>query len=274
MAPEQHLHKLEHAYIAVKHISVVWVQSQRPYSRKWAEEIRDNLDPDLFFPICVTKADANGTYHVVDGQHRKSALEMAYGLDEKCPCMVVNADNPAKAAKIFQKLNKVKSQSKVTQFKIAVTAKDETEVKVNAIVLAAGYHIDSHRSEKAISAVSALSAVYQKSSADILKTTLQVIQATWGWDPAAVVGPIIQGYGAFLTLYAAKVDFKRLRECMAKRYSPGKLQGSAKSAREVSGGTHSDAIRRIITATYNRGLRKHQLLQTTDPDEFTEDEET
>lgn len=53
-------------YIPIKNLSVVWTQSQRPRDEKWAKEIADNFDPELYDPIIVTKPNGKGIYHIIE----------------------------------------------------------------------------------------------------------------------------------------------------------------------------------------------------------------
>src|SRR6516225_5950032 len=95
-------------WIPVKVLSVVWVNAQRPYDEKWAKQIADNFDPDKFDPIVVTQPNGQGIYHIVEGQHRRHALEMfaaktnnGIGENELAPCRVIDEVDPARAAEIW-----------------------------------------------------------------------------------------------------------------------------------------------------------------------------
>jgi hypothetical protein len=222
--------------------------------------IADNFDPDMFGVLYVTKPDGNGIYHVVEGQHRKSAVELLFGANEKVPCMVLDAIEPARAAEIFLTINgRRKNPSPVATFKVAVTAGHETEVSVDRIVRKAGYRIESHTQDKTISAVQALVAIHKQHSGKVLETTLQVIQATWGMDHNAVIAPILRGYALFLGAFGHQANLGRLKEVIAKKYTPGRLLASAKTVREAEGGTMPDTIKKMLTSNYNRGLRAGQL---------------
>src|SRR5262245_65889316 len=92
-------------WIPVKQLSVIWVQAQRPYRSNRAQKIADNFDPDKFDPIRVTLPNGNGEYHIVDGQHRKSGVEICFGSDQRAPCIVLDAEDPAEAARLFRGIN-------------------------------------------------------------------------------------------------------------------------------------------------------------------------
>src|SRR5262245_47168180 len=96
-------YKLE--WIPCRNLAVVWPEAQRPYKESVAKKIADNFDPDKFDPCRVTLPNGNGIYHLCEGQHRKSGLEMLYGPNELCPCIIVEESDPARAAEVFLGIN-------------------------------------------------------------------------------------------------------------------------------------------------------------------------
>src|SRR5262249_86768 len=130
-------------WIPVKNLSVVWVQAQRPYNERWAKEIADNFDPDKFDALVVTKPNGHGIYHIIEGQHRRHALEIfsakssatGYGGNEMAPCRVVEEADPARAAEIWLGINGGrKAIPPVSEFRVAVVACREPEKTINKIV--------------------------------------------------------------------------------------------------------------------------------------------
>src|SRR5215831_10655473 len=101
-------------YIPVCKLSVVWVSAQRPYDEKWAKSIADDFDPDKFDPLVVTLPNGQGIYHIIEGQHRRWALQMYAakidkhnnGQNEMAPCRIVEEADPARAAEIWLGINK------------------------------------------------------------------------------------------------------------------------------------------------------------------------
>ena len=246
-------------WLPVKQLSVVWASAQRPFDASWAKEIADNFDPDIFDELIVTLPSGNGLYHVVDGQHRRAAVQTLYGDDECVPCRVVHADDPARAAAIFAACNTARKRpTPIDMFKVRVTAQQETEVAVDKIVRGAGYKIGSTKDGN-IGAVQALVSIYKSFGAETLRDTLAIIQATWGLDKNAVAASIIRGFGAFMAEYGHKANWQRVNERVAKQFTPGRLEGAAKTAREMQRGSSADAVKQVIVNTYNRGLRQGQL---------------
>lgn len=247
-------------WIAVKNLSIVWAKAQREFNERHADKIASNFDPDIFDDLVVTLPNGNGIYHVVDGQHRKAAIQKLYGEDEKVPCRIVSASDPARAAAIFDKINTSRrAPAPVEKFNVRVTAGYEDEVAINRVVTYLGYRISGTVTNGSIRAVGALINVYKNFGLEVLKETLMTIKGTWNDDSHAVDGPIIEGFSSLIAEHRGHLDWKRLREQTANKFTPGRLLGHAKSDREVSGGTLGVAISRVLIRTYNHGIRTGKL---------------
>lgn len=248
----------EIAWIPVKNISVVWAQSQRPLNPGHAKKIADNFDPEMFGTLAVTKPNGRGIYHAIDGHHRKVAVETIWGGEEKVPCQVFDAEDPSRAAELFDNINSTrKNPAPIELFKVRVTAKCETEVGVDKIVRKCGYIVGTAhgRTESTISCVAALKAVYLSYGADILENAINLAKAIWGPDDeSAVQAFIVRGFGEFLSEYR-DVDYKRLRDNLGHKYTPARLVAAAKVGREMHGGNIPTEVKKLMVNCYNYGLR-------------------
>jgi hypothetical protein len=245
-------------YIAVKYLSVVWVQAQRPYDANWSKKIAEDFDPDKFDPLIVTKPNGQGIYHIIEGQHRRHALEMfdkVNGGNAQAPCRVVADADPARAAEIWLGVNKGrKSVSAVHEFKVAVVAKREPETAINKIVRQVGYRISSTKAENGISAVTALKIVYNRHDAVTLKCVLEALRFIWGSDPKAVSGSMIKGFGIFLHEFHPYVEAARLKRQMNK-FSPFEFIVMAKTRSESALETVDESIAENLRREYNKGVK-------------------
>lgn len=241
-------------WIPVRNLAVVWPEAQRPY-REWrAKQIADSFDPDQFDPIKVTLPNGNGIYHVCDGQTRARAVDMLWGPNEQVPCLVAEETDPARAAEIFLGTNTNRSHvDKIAKFKVAVTAKRPVECAINGIVRHNGYRVENTHQPDTICAVEALKFAFNK-GARVLDRTLRVLRDTWSGDQAAVVSSLIKGYSVFICEYDV-IDFDRLRNVMAKNFTPGKLAIAAKNLKESNRITGTAAIVSILLTNYNSGCR-------------------
>lgn len=248
-------------HIAVGKLTIVWQQSQRELDEKRVQHIMDEFDPEKFGTLAVSKANGHGVHHIIDGNHRKVAVERMWGDKTQVKCQVYDCETAARAAELFDDINtNRKAPTQVQIFRVRVTAKKDLEVQVNKIVHGCGYLIGGTGGVKNISAVGALKAVYTNYGPDNLRDTLNLITAIWGGeDRQATDGTMIRGVGDLLAEYRG-IDFKRLREVMAHKYTPARLYGAAKSYRELHGGSMASAVKALFVNTYNHGQRDSKKL--------------
>lgn len=246
-------------WIAIKNLSVVWSSAQREYDERWASKIAAEFDPDLFDDLVVTLPNGDGIYHVVDGQHRRGAIGSLYGEEEKVPCRIVDAKDPARAAAIFDKINSSRRKlSAIEKFKVRVTAGYETEGAINNLVTSLNCRIEMANTSRSIRAVSSLMNVHNSFGLSVLREALMAIIATWDNDKGAFEGPLIEGFGAFAGEHR-HVDWVYLRERTGKTYTPGRLLAQAKADKETLGGRLADGVRRVLVRNYNAGRRSGKL---------------
>lgn len=241
-------------WIPVKDLSIVWAEAQRPLNERHAQKIADNLDPDVFGTISVTKPNGKGIYHVIDGQHRVVAVSKKWSREEKVPCQIFDAVDPARAAQIFDSVNSGRRKLQpIELFKVRVTGQNDLQVEVNKIVNKCGYHI-GHRNANSIQCVSSLEGVYQSYGPVVLEASLRLIRKMWGDENHAVGAVILRGIGMFLSEFR-HVDFERLAQVVSRKYTPSRLQGAVKMAKEMAGGLGPVIVRDILVATYNSSVR-------------------
>lgn len=255
-------------WIPVKNLSVVWANAQRPLNERHAQNIADNMDPEMIGTLAVTKPNGQGIYHIIDGHHRKAAIEMRWGKDEMAPCQVFDATDPARAAELFDHINSArKTPAQVELFRVRVTAGEEVQVAVNKVVLAAGYNI-GHRGTNQIHCVQALEAVYMSYGPVVLEATLRLIRKVWGEDQSATTANIIRGMGMFLSEFR-HVDFAKLSDALAEKYTPARFIGASRAAREINGGQMPLAVRDLMIRAYNdKASRKAKLTPGKKPNEL------
>ena len=239
-------------WLSNKYLSVIWVKAQRPYRESRARKIADEFDPNRFDPIRVTLPNGNGEYHIVDGQHRKCAVEMLWGGEQKVPCIVLEAADPAAAARLFDGINGLRyAVDPISKFRVRVTAKEPTELAINRIIEHRGYKVSAGRSEdpkhgRSISAVGALIAVYTTNGPKVLDEVLQILSATWPSDPYATSASILRGYGQLLGEFGSKVNWERLKTVIASKFTPGSLMTHTRELQHTFGGSMTDAVMRVV----------------------------
>lgn len=259
-------HKIETelVFVPIENLSVVWAQSQRPYNENWSKKIASDFDTDKFDPPVITKPNGAGHYHVVEGQHRIKAAEMAFGPKEQLGCRLVDAEDPARAAEIWLGINSGrKAISPVQKFTVAVTARREPETEINAMVNKMGYRISSTKADYCISAVSALMDIHKRFGKATLQATLSQLDTTWPGDAQGFSGELIKGYGTFINEFR-HFSHKRLAEMISKgrdAFSPGRLLIACRAYKEQRKESLCEAVVETLLSKYNRGLKDDQKLR-------------
>jgi hypothetical protein len=249
-------------FVAVKNLSVIWRQSQRPFVESHAKKIAAEFDPDKFDPPVITRVNGEGQAHIVEGQHRVAAVKIAFGENEQLKCRMVDADDPARAAEIFLGINAGrKSIQPVAKFNVSVTALREPETSINKFVVKLGYRIAASKSDHCISAVSSMIGIHNRLGMTVLQATLMALDKTWPGDASAFQGDIIQGYAAFINEFAPYLDHKRLADIIPKVFTPHQLIIAGKLFAEQSNESLTEAMSEVLRSKYNRGLKEGQKLK-------------
>lgn len=246
-------------WLSIEDLSVLWAQSQRPFDEAWARKIADEFDPDYFGVISVTLPNGDGKYHIIDGQHRAYAARLALGQEQKIPCNVFDAHDPARAAEIFDKINTSrKSPRAIDQFKVRVTAGNPDEVAVNAIIEALGFRVNQAKQPGNIAAVGGCLWVYRRFGAQALENALVLLQMTFGKDPAAVDSAMIRGFAEFLHRFSIST-YRRVAERVSRKHNAGQFLGHARTTRQMFGGSVADGVVRMLVEIHNTGLKTGRL---------------
>jgi hypothetical protein len=250
-------------FIALKHLSVIWVQSQRTPNVKWARRIADEFDPDKFEPPIVTLPNGSGDYHIVEGQHRKMAVEMLWGPNEMIPCRVLNQTDPARAAEIWLGINEGRKKPRaVPAFKVAVTARREPELSINKLVNRLGFSVAEHKSAETLTAVSALISIWGRNGGELtLSRTLQMVRTLWPGDAAGPDGSILRGLALFLNEFGLHTDSKRMKLAIGRKYTPGQFTAAANARKETTKDRLDEVMADMILREYNRGLPEDKRLR-------------
>lgn len=239
-------------FLPLSGLRIIWQESQRPLNKKWAAEIAENFDPELFEPPIVTKPNCKNESHIIDGQHRVAAARQALGEDQEIPCHVYEFDDPAKAADMFSRINeKRKKPHQIEMFRTKVTAGYADEATVNRIVNSQGYAV-GYGSQSEISCPAALLHVYRRYNGDVLTQTLSTLSAIYG-TAGAMVANHIKGFGAFLSEYRT-ANLARLVKMVRKRYPDHtQLAAAIKQHKDLTNIPGSDkAAMAVLVAAYNR----------------------
>ena len=238
---------------------VVDITVQRPLDEARAARIAENIDArKIGVPVVSRRKD--GTYHVIDGQHRIVALRLAGYGDEEIECKVYESLSLAEEAAMFVGLNDFKKPQAFDTFLVRRVAGDPVALGVDAILMEFGWHLAIGSSNGSFAAVTAAERIFtgygttvKESGPDNFRAVMGVITEAWGRKTSGANGMLIQGLGLFFARYGGAVDKPALIKRLA-QYPGGadNYLGKARGIREFRGGTLPRCVAELTTDLYNK----------------------
>ena len=244
-----------------KQLSTAILESGAAYQRKidprTVKKIVDEFDPRLLEEIVVSFR--GGRYHVVDGQHRISALKlMNGGADCVVPCKVANGLTYEQEASLYKRLDKCKKPLSIADStRAAVEANDDPDV--NAIKkilgryglewsLSAGKHSGKNRIASARTPLN----LYRDLELEEFDKTIRLIKQTWDGDKNSLNMYILSGVALFVQTYGEEIDEAAFVRRL-KKVDPAKIVSTGKA--DIS--TNVTALRyaRVILRNYNYKIK-------------------
>lgn len=198
--------------------------------------------------------------YVIDGQHRKLALE-ELGLGEwKVRVDVYEGCAFQDACDLFLGLNDGLTIRPFDKFDKAAKAGYEAEVETQRIVREAGLQVSPQSGDGKINCVVAACDVWRLDRGAALQRSLRWECEAWGSVAAALEGNIVRGLGMVAATYNGELDDAALVKKLAKfPGGPSALLGRAKAQKEIKGGTVARNVAGIVVDVYNKGRRSGQL---------------
>ena len=240
----------------------------RPLDHRRVNTIAEQFDPDAVGVLTVS-ARPDGSYVLLDGQHRLAALRQAgWDGNQQVPCDVPHGLSQAQEAALFVKLNNTAKPKYIHRFLRRITAGDPVAVDINRIATQAGFAISDQQADGHITAVKALEQVYLGAGTaggralqpHILAATLQVLTGAYGHTADAVNGHLIAGIGLLLGHYHPGVDTAALIRKLAKLPAGANgLLAKAKGMRDYKPVSLPRCVAAVAVEVYNHKRRNGRL---------------
>lgn len=218
----------------------------------------NNMDPDALGRFAVWQDGRN--FYVIDGQHRKLALEELGLPDWPVRCDVYQGMSFADACRQFLQLNNQLNVASFDKFDKGVKAGYEECVETKRIVEAAGFKIHPAAREGHLAAAQSAVDVYKLDRGESLEKTLRWVTGAWGHTASAAEGHILRGFGQVALRFDGAIDEPSLITKLAKYPGgPANLIGSARQRREFKGGSIGRNVAALVVDLYNKGRRSGAL---------------
>src|SRR5699024_10296205 len=193
---------------------IVTEQYQRILNMKNVAGIVKNFDPAKL-GVLVVSHRADGTYAVLDGQHRLTALRRL-GYDA-ANCIVLEGMTIRQEADYFRRQNENKQSLRINDtFNASLWAEDAESLRIKALMDKYGFRHGKSGQPMCICAIGALQRILRRFGDRTLELTLACIAATWPHDSTILRGEMLAGLGEFWRRYGEKLTVAQFEARMRK----------------------------------------------------------
>lgn len=183
-------------------------KAQREFKEAHAAEFAADFDLEaLGFPV-VNQRD--GSYWIVDGQHRVAALKMIGWEDQKIQCEVYHDLSEAEEAELFLRRDKRRAVQAFDRFRIGIVAGRDIECDINRIVQGSGLRVSTDDSDRSISAVGSLYRTYRNGGPVTLGRAIRILRDGFPEDGNAFRREMLDGAGLICQRYNGELDDKEV----------------------------------------------------------------
>lgn len=230
---------------------------QRKLNQKHLRNIARNLSMKVFGVILVSQRD-NGTFWIIDGQHRVAALELRGESKTLVPCHIYRGLTPQDEAIIFQMQTNRKAIVPIDRFESKMFAEDPDTMAIDRILRKYGYQV-GNTAPGAVQAVAMIENVYERSGADRLDLIFDLFTAATDRNPEVIpTGLMIAGMNSFLARYEDQYDRNRLVRAI-RNTGVGTITRSAAQIRDLIHENAGGACGRALLTAYNAKLSTGRL---------------
>jgi hypothetical protein len=241
-------------------------EGQRKLCKAWVKEKAKNFDPDKMGLIVVNRR-SDGSYYVMDGQHRVAViLELGWD-DQLVECELYEGLSPQEEALKFLGRNDKRSVQPYDNFRVRLRAKEPIACDIRNIVGGQGLKVSNNGDGAAsVSAVVALERIYrgakisQKDGPKALEDSLKIIIESWGKESSNFAGMLLEGIGLVRLRYGSKIDNSVLVKKLAKMSGGAAgLIGKGRASKDIHGQSIPRNIAAVIVDSYNRNKRSAKV---------------
>lgn len=245
---------------------------QRGLDYRRAERIASNFSPEALGMLTISRR-ADGTLHIVDGQHRHAVVTLLGHDDWQLHCQVHTGLTRQEEARMFRLLNHAKPPSVIERFLVRVQEEEPIATAINGVLHEHGWRVSSAKVDGSFSAVSSIEQPYVKAEkarnagVELTQWVIGVPSKAWGMDSNGVRGEVITGLGHLYLRHGAALDTAKLiQELGAFNGGPRGMVARARSLSDYRGGTVGDAMAEHMVNLLNKGRRTKRLPDWRDAD--------
>jgi hypothetical protein len=238
---------------------------QRGFNKRKAEKIRNAWD-DAVVGVLVVSKRADGTYWIIEGQHRWWAGRDLFGDNYTFTCEVHVGLSLEDEAKMFIQINTLRSlPSPFDRFRVSLKAGYEEEVAIDRTVQKLGLSLGPSARTETIGAIEALRRVLREVDEQGLFDVIDVVIEAFGRAAETYDADLLQAIAA---LFKAKPDLdrKRLAKVLTKsartQMSPSDWKRAGAQMKKYGGSASRRLpIARLIGEAYDNGISESKKIK-------------
>ena len=218
--------------------------------------------------VLVVSKHADGTYAVLDGQHRLSAMRRIGKVAANC--IVLEGLTVQQEADYFRRQNENKQALRITDtFNASIWAEDAESLRITELVGKYGFRFGKSGIPMCICAIAALQKTVQLFGFDTLENVLATVAATWPTDTTILRREMLAGLAEFWSRFADQITVQQFASRMAQKLPMDMyVDARNRSAGKANPGTAFNKGVRFVTCcvlvdNYNKGLRKDSKNRVT-----------
>ena len=188
---------------------VVDKRYQRELNAKRIEKIVEDFRSEIFGVILVSPR-TDGTYAVIDGQHRVVAAGLL-GFPS-VPALVTHTESAQHEAENFVGVNTLRKKTTPFQNWTAAAFSDPSslEAQTDQFLATLGLKVGSQGGPKTIKAVGTLKSVLDRGGLPLLRDTINLMYRHFHGLDNAYADKLIKGVATFLYIYEDKITWDKL----------------------------------------------------------------
>lgn len=238
---------------------IVTEEYQRVMNMRNVAGIVKHFDPAKL-GVLVVSHRKDGTYAVLDGQHRLTALrKLGYTATN---CIVLEGMSIREEADYFRRQNENKQSLRIADtFNASVWAEDEESLQIKRLMDKYSFRHGKSGQPMCICAVGALQQIIRQMGVEALDRTLACIAATWPKDTTILRREMLAGLGEFWRRYAPVLTVAQFEARMRLKLPMDLYQEVRRRTQgKATPGTAFSKSNRFVTCAvlvdaYNKGLR-------------------
>lgn len=206
---------------------------QRPVDLPYVEHLKEHWDWNAARILLVNQRP-DGSYWLVDGQHRVLAIRDLWG-DIEVWCYLTHVHGPEEEAELYERVSDGHSRlSPVVIFRGRLTRHEPVAVDIDRIAREEGYALallGKVESEYQLTIPAVLDRIYKKDGAERLRDLLRFAKETWGGQPGFASSHSINGVAKFFEFFRGSPAWDQERIAEILRQFP--LAQVVKQGREI-----------------------------------------